>query len=206
MTKAATNGIIYCITSLFNHIVYKSRVPNDWHLPYIINLFKGKVDALYCGSYRDLKLQDHVMKVLERILTTIIREKVSTGNIQFDFIPGRGTTDVIFILVLLQEKYLNRKKNNYFAFVNLERALDRVPHTVLWWAVRKLGIDEWIIQTVKYMYYNVHSKVRITSCYSKSTNVSVCVHQGSVLSSLLFINVMEALSHEFSIECPYELL
>ena len=206
MTQAANNVIIYCMTSIFHQIVYKSRVPNDWHVPYIINLFKGKVDALSCGSYRDLKLQDHVTKVLERILTTIICEKVSADNMQFGFIPGRGTTDVIFILVLLQEKYLNKKKNDYFAFVNLERALDPVPPTALWWAVQKLGIDEWSIQTVKFMYYNVHSKVRITSCYSKSTNVSVCVHQGSVLSSLLFIIVMEALSHEFSIECPYELL
>ena len=44
------------------------------------------------------------------------------------------------------------------------------------------------------MYDNVHSKVRIVNCYSKPINVSVGVHQGSVLKSLLFITAMEALS------------
>ena len=56
------------------------------------------------------------MKVLERILTTVIRENVSTDNMQFGFIPDRGITDAIFILGMLQEKYLNKKKNIYFAF------------------------------------------------------------------------------------------
>lgn len=42
MITAANNGIIDCITSLFNHRVHEDRVPNDWNLSYIINLFKGK--------------------------------------------------------------------------------------------------------------------------------------------------------------------
>ena len=47
--------------------------------------------------------------------------------------------------------------------------------------MRKLRIAEWIIQIVKSMYYNAHSKVRITNSYSNPINVSVGVHQGSVL-------------------------
>ena len=43
--KAAGDGTIVCLTSLLNHIMYTGRVPNDWHLSYIINLFKGKGDA-----------------------------------------------------------------------------------------------------------------------------------------------------------------
>ena len=46
------------------------------------------------------------------------------------------------------------------------------------------------------MYYNTHSKIRITNCYSKDITVSVSVHQGSVLS----------LSYEFRIRCLWELL
>lgn len=56
------------------------------------------------------------------------------------------------------------------------------------------------------MYDNVHSKVRIVNCYSKPINVSVGVHQGSVLKSLLFITAMEALSCEFRIGCLWQLL
>ena len=45
--KVAGNGIINFITPLFNNTVYEGKVPNDWHLSYIINLVKGKEDALY---------------------------------------------------------------------------------------------------------------------------------------------------------------
>ena len=119
---------------------------------------------------------------------------------------GRIFTDAIFILRQLQEKYLGKKKNLYFAFVDLEKAFDRVPRKVLWWAMRKLGVDEWIIHTVQAMYCNAKSKVRVGSEYSDPIDVSVGVHQGSVLSPLLFIIVMEALSQEFRTGCPWELL
>ena len=72
--------------------------------------------------------------------------------------------------------------------------------------MQKLRINESIIQIVKSMHDNAHLKVRITNSYSNPINVSVEVHQGSVLSPLLFIIVMEALSLEFRTGCPWELL
>ena len=50
MIKAAGDGVFVCLTSLFNHIIYIGRVPNHWHLSYIISFFKGKGDALSCGN------------------------------------------------------------------------------------------------------------------------------------------------------------
>ena len=44
--KAAGDGVIVCLTSLFNHIIYIGKVPDDWHLSHIINLFKGKGDFI----------------------------------------------------------------------------------------------------------------------------------------------------------------
>ena len=73
------------------------------------------------------------------------------------------------------------------AFVDLEKAFDRVPRKVIWWALRKLGVDEWIVRLVQGMYSNARSCVRVGEEYSK-----VGVHQGSVLSRLLFIIVLEA--------------
>ena len=54
---------------------------------------------------------------------------------QFGFMPGRGTTDAIFILRQLQEKHLAKNKKLYFAFVDFEKAFDRVPRKVIWWAM-----------------------------------------------------------------------
>ena len=125
--------------------------------------------------------------------------------------PGRGTTDAIFIMRQLQEKFLSRKDLNdkdltlFFAFVDLEKAFDRVPRKVLWWAMRKVGVEEWIVRLVQAMYNNVRSRVRVGSEYSEEFEVGVGVHQGSVLSPLLFIIVLEALSRDFRVGVPWEL-
>ena len=72
--------------------------------------------------------------------------------------------------------------------------------------MRKLGIDEWLVRLVQSMYKDVRSRVRVCDGYSEEFGVGVGVHQGSVLSPLLFIIVLEALSREFRTGCPWELL
>ena len=84
--------------------------------------------------------------------------------------------------------------------VDLEKAFDRVPQKVIWWALRKLGVEEWIVRLVQGMYANARSRVRVGEGYSEEFEV----HQGSVLSPLLFIIVLEALSREFCSGVPWE--
>ena len=158
------------------------------------------------GNYRGLKLIEQVMKVLERVVEGLIRQRVEIYEMQCGFMSGRGTTDAIFIVRQLQEKHLAANKPLYMAFVDLEKAFDRVPRDVIWWAMRKLGIDEWLVRLVQSMYKDVRSRVRVGDGYSKEFGVGVGVHQGSVLSPLLFIIVLEALSREFHTGCPWELL
>ena len=76
MIKSTNNGIIDCIMSFFNHVVYKGRALIEWHLSCIINHFKGKGDAWSCGNCRGLKVQDHVMKFLR-----LFKNKLSIDNI-----------------------------------------------------------------------------------------------------------------------------
>ena len=59
--------------------------------------------------------------------------------------------------------------------------------------MKKLGVDEWIFRLVKVMYDGANSKVRLNSYFSERFEVTVGVHQGSVLSPFLFAIVMEAL-------------
>ena len=89
------------------------------------------------------------------------------------------------------------------AFVDLEKAFDRVPRKVIWWALRKLGVEEWFVRLVHGMYANARSSVCVGEGYSEEFEVKVGVHQGSVLSPLLII-VLEALSREFRSGIPWE--
>ena len=36
--------------------------------------------------------------------------------------------------------------------MDLEKAFDRVPREVISWAMRKLGVEEWLVSAVMYMY------------------------------------------------------
>ena len=65
-------------------------------------------------------------------------------------------------------------------------------------------MDEWIVRLVQGMYSNARSRVRVGEGYSDEFEVKVGVHQGSVLSPLLFIIVLEALSREFRCGVPWE--
>ena len=202
MVKALGDTGIELITSLANQIMKDGVIPQDWQSSVIVNCFKGKGDALERGNYRGLKLVDQVMKVIERVIDRLLRERIDIDEMQFGFVPGRGTTDAIFLFRQLRKKYLGKRNNLYLAFVDLEKAFDRVPRRVVWWAMRKLGVDEWLVKIVQSMYTNARSRVRVNDSLSEEFSVKVGVHQGSVLSPLLFIMVLEASSIQFRTGCP----
>ena len=87
--------------------------------------------------------------------------------------------------------------------MDLEKAFDRVPRKVIWWALRKLGVEEWIVWLVQGMYANVRSLVCVGEGFSQEFEVKLGVHQRTVLSLLLFIIVLEALSCEFQTGVPW---
>ena len=68
--------------------------------------------------------------MIERVFERRTREKVKIDAMQFLFMPGKGTTDAIFTVRQMQEKYGSKGKKLYFAFVDLDKAFDRVPREV----------------------------------------------------------------------------
>ena len=206
MLSASGDAGITRLTKLFNQIIAQNQIPDDWNTSIIVNCFKNKGEAVERGNYRGLKLLEHTMKVFERVIETKIREMVNVDSMQFGFMPGKGTVDAIFIARQLQELHLQKNKELYFAFVDLEKAFDRVPRDIVNWALRKLGVEEWLVRTVMAMYENSASTVRINNTTGKKFGVKVGVHQGSVLSPLLFVIVLEALSRECRVGVPWEML
>ena len=117
-----------------------------------------------------------------------------------------STTDAIFIVRQMQEKFLEKKKELWMAFIDLEKAFDLVPHEMVWWALRKRGVGEWLINVIKSMYEGATTAVKFKEWESAEFEVKVGVHQGFVLSPLLFIIVMDTLPEEFREGLPWEVL
>ena len=204
MIRAAGDMGTSMIHDLAAAIIRNGKVPIDWEQSFIVYLYKGKGDALERGNYRGLKLTEQVMKVLERTVDGLIRQVVSIDDSQFGFVPGRGTTDAIFVIRQLQEKYLAANKRLYVAFVDLEKAFDRVPRKVIWWALRKLGVDVWIVHLVQGMYSNARSHVHVGVGYSEEFEVKV-VFTKALYSARCFSSLCWKPCHvEFRCGVPWE--
>ena len=65
-------------------------------------------------------------------------------------------------------------------FMALTKAFDRVPREIVWWALRVVGVDEWIVKAIQAMYDGATTAVRLRDGQSKEFGVKVGVHQGSV--------------------------
>ena len=62
----------------------------------ILPIYRGKGDPVECGSYREIKLLEHAMKMVERIFEHRIRQETEVDDMQFGFIKVKGTSDAIF--------------------------------------------------------------------------------------------------------------
>ena len=206
MLKACEEPGLIWITNVCNKVVRGGCIPEDWRNSCMVNVCKGKGDALESGSYIGIKLLEQPLKILERVVERRLRRIVRIDEMQFGYTPGHGATDVIFIVRQGQEKFLEKKRDVWMAFVDLVKALDRVPREVLWWALRVLLVDEWIVKVIQSMYDGTKTAVKLDEDESDEFEVMVGVHQGSVLSPLLFIIVLEAISREFRVGLPWELL
>ena len=169
-------------------------MPDEWKTSVIVPIFKGKGDVMSSGSYREVKLLEHAMKIVERVLERRIRTLVNLNKMQFGFMPEKGTVDAIFIVRRMQEDYQKKDNKLYMCFVDMEKAFDRVPRKVLEWTMRKKGQSEVIVRAVMSLYDGAKTRVRVGSAYSEEFEVKVDVHQGSVLSPLLFAIVVDVIT------------
>ncbi len=79
---------------------------------------------------------------------------------QYGFMPGKSTTDAMFALRVLLEKYREDQKKLHCVFVDLEKAYDRVPREELWYCMRKSSVAEKYVRVVQDMFEDSVTAVR----------------------------------------------
>ena len=78
---------------------------------------------------------------------------------QAEFRAGRSTTELIFNLRILCEKYLQHQQDLYHVVIDSKKAFERVWHAALWATMKKYNIITNLIQVIKNLYNKATSAV-----------------------------------------------
>ena len=70
---------------------------------------------------------------------------------QYGFMPGKRTTDALFALRVLMEKYREGQKEPHCVFVDLEKAYDKMPREEVWYCMGTSGLAEKYMRIVQDM-------------------------------------------------------
>ncbi|KAK3539481.1 hypothetical protein QTP70_008869 [Hemibagrus guttatus] len=204
--KCLGEAAVEFLASLFNRVLESERMPEEWRRSVLVPIFKNKGDVQSCSNYRGIKLMSHTMKLWERVVEARLRKVVDICEQQYGFMPRKSTTDAIFALRILMEKYRDGQRELHCVFVDLEKAYDRVSREELWYCVRKSGVAEKYVRVVQDMYERSRTVVRCAVGQTEEFNVEVGLHQGSALSPFLFAIVMDQLSEEVRQESPWTMM
>ncbi|VDO91953.1 unnamed protein product [Heligmosomoides polygyrus] len=145
------------LAKFFNQVVAEKKVPECWRQSTTIPIWK-KGSPADCSNYRSVRLLSHSMKIFERILDRQIREIVKLTNNQCGFVSGCGTIDAIRDARLLVEKH-RESRSPCIAFLELDRAFDRLPCELIWYALRQHNVHEELIEWMRILYSCPKSRV-----------------------------------------------
>ena len=163
---------VVTLCRLFNRIMTTECIPSAWRNSILVPIFKEKGDVQECKNYRGIKLLTHTFKIWEKVVDRRLRECTEIHDSQFGFMPGRSTTDAIFILKQTIEKHRGGQKDIRVTFKDIEKGYDRVPREEIWRCMRERNVPEKYVKLIQ----------DSAAGESDSFNVDVGLHQGSALS------------------------
>ena len=137
LVQAGGEARIDILTTVCNKIWKIGEWPTTWTQSLVITLLK-KGNFQLCQNYRTISLISHPSKVMLKIILN--RRQPQAGKIiveeQAGFRAGRSTTEQIFNVRILGEKYLQHQQNLYHVIIDFKMAFDRVRHKALWATMR----------------------------------------------------------------------
>ena len=93
------------MADMHQRVLVGFRMPVELALSTVVPILKLKGDIRNCSCYKAVKLLEHCMNVVERVFEERLHRIVYVDEVQFGFMPERGTIDAVFILRRMQEEY-----------------------------------------------------------------------------------------------------
>ena len=197
LAQAGGEDLIDILTTICNKIWKTGEWPTTWTQSLVITLPK-KGNLQLCQNYRTISLISHPSKVMLKITLNRLQPQAEEiiAEEQAGFRAGRSTTEQIFNLRILGEKYLQHQQNLYHVFIDFKKAFDRVWHEALWATRRKYNINASIIRAIENLYDKAKSAVLFNGSTGEWFRTTVGVLQGCLLSPTLFNIFLERIMCE----------
>lgn len=185
------------LLQLLNKTWEEESIPQDWEIGIILPIFK-KGDNKECKNYRGITLLSTVLKVYEQILNNRLKEQIehTLSEAQSGFRKGRSAQDHIFTLQQIIRKKKEKSKSVYLAFLDMEKAFDRVPRKKIWESLHRRGADGKLIKSIQSLYKRTQNYVISKNRKSELFTTQEGLRQGGGLSPSLFIVFMDEIIRE----------
>uniref|UniRef100_A0A1Y1JWU5 Reverse transcriptase domain-containing protein n=1 Tax=Photinus pyralis TaxID=7054 RepID=A0A1Y1JWU5_PHOPY len=172
---------------LCNKIWDEEQIPEDWKIGLIVPIFK-KGNARDCNNYRGITLLSAALKTYERILQKRLSEytEPTLDESQSAFRKGRGVQDHVFTIKQIIEKTRMSRTKTYLAFVDLEKAFDKVQRETVWKSLERRKVDTKLVRAIRSIYNNNINYVIHRNRISVGFETQQGLRQGGVLSPTLF--------------------
>ena len=119
--------MIDVLSEICNRIWRTGDWPTPWTQSLIITLSK-KGNLQLCQNYRIISLISHSSKIMLKVILNRLKPQAEEiiAEEQVWFRIGRSTTEQIFNLRILCEKYLQHQQKLYHVFIDFKKAFDRL--------------------------------------------------------------------------------
>ncbi|UYV62176.1 hypothetical protein LAZ67_1008122 [Cordylochernes scorpioides] len=192
--KVLPDSYMGLLEQFYNRALIMGHYPTIWTKSIIHPIFKSG-DKDNPSNYRGIALISNLSKLFTTILRSRLNEWVERRNVipenQAGFRRGRSCADLIFTLTTLIQLSLRKKRGKlYVFFVDLRKAFDTVPHSLLWKKLTNLGVSYQFIHAIRNYYEQATVAVRWRGSITENIKIHSGVLQGEPLSPLLFILFM----------------
>lgn len=188
MLKNISPDLMALLVKLLNACLSSGIYP--WTTSFITPIPKGG-DKYDPNNYRAIAIGSAVGKLYSSIL---LNRLVTFRNLhckdppnQLGFCKDAQCNDHIFTLRTVYEKFVVKKKTKVIScFVDFAKAFDSLSREALLYKIVNLGITGKFFKTLRNMYQNTCSRVKLINKLSKSIDHNNGVEQGHPLSPELF--------------------
>ena len=177
----SSNTLIACIVLLMSLIWSTLKVPGKWLHAEVTCLFK-KGSRLVASNYRGISIGTNMSRILSKIIIERLNKAYENNisNSQYGFRKNRSTTDGIFIMKNVIEKY----KNPFIAvYIDLTAAYDHIPRDFLFRVLELRTGASFLIEILKLMYVGTTASIKGLRA---TFEVLVGCRQGGQESPVLF--------------------